>query len=241
MVPTSKGTALVTGAAKRIGKAVALHLAGLGYNIALHYNSSKAQAMATAKMISKKRRRCELFFCDLSDEHQTLDLVPLVQQKFPDLSVLINSASIFLPSQFSDQDLTLFHEHWNINFKAPYVLSCGFARSVRAGNIINLIDANVGQYKSRYADYLLTKKALYEFTLMAAEQFGPKVRVNGISPGMILPPVNDQKDDRFKRAPKIPMRKIGNPALITKTVQFLLDNEYITGQIIAVDGGEHLI
>jgi len=103
------------------------------------------------------------------------------------------------------------------------------------------VDANVSKNKTGYADYLMTKKALLEFTKMAAVHWGPGIRVNGISPGMILAPVNNQPDDRAKRARQIPLQKTGNPKNILQSIQFLLENDYLTGQIIANDGGESLI
>jgi len=241
MPPKTKGTALVTGAAKRLGRQVALHLAQEGYQIALHYNSSKSEAMSTAQAVYKLGVRCELFACDLADEAQTLKLIPQVIKAFPNLNLLVNSASIFIPNQFGAADLTLFKTHWDINFKAPYILTCAFARLVKKGQVINFIDTNVVQYKTRYADYLMTKKALLEFTKMAAVQWGPAIRVNGISPGMILPPVNNQPDDRAKRAKNIPLQRIGRPENILQSIRFLLQNDYLTGQIIANDGGESLI
>ena len=231
----------MTVAGKRIGLQVALHLAHLGYQVALHYHHSKPEAMSTAQAIYKTGVRCELFCCDLEDEAQVLKLVPQVFKAFPNLNVLINSASIFIPNQFGASDLTLFKKHWNINLKAPYILTCEFARLVKKGQVINLVDANVVKYKTKYADYLMTKKALLEFTKMAAVQWGPRIRVNGISPGMILAPVNNQPDDRLKRARQIPLQRIGSPAHILQSVQFLLENDYLTGQIIANDGGENLI
>jgi len=231
----------VTGAAKRIGRQVALHLAEQGYQIALHYHHSKVEAMTTAQAIYKTGERCELFCCDLSDEAQTLKLIPQVFKAFPNLNLLINSASIFIPNQFGTTDLTLFKTHWDINFKAPYILTCDFARLVKKGQVINFVDTNVVKYKTKYADYLMTKKALLDFTKMAAVQWGPGIRVNGISPGMILPPVNNQPDDRLKRARQIPLQRTGNPKQILQSVQFLLENDYLTGQIIANDGGESLV
>ena len=220
---------------------MALHLAQAGYGIALHYHRSKAEAMSTAQAIYKTGARCELFCCDLSDESQTLKLLPQVFKAFPNLNVLINSASIFIPNQFGAGDLTLFKTHWDINFKAPYILTSEFARLVKKGQVINFVDANVVKYKTKYADYLMTKKALLEFTRMAAVQWGPKIRVNGISPGMILAPVNNQPDDRIRRARQIPLQRTGSPKHILQSVQFLLDNDYLTGQIIANDGGESLV
>lgn len=236
-----KPTALVTGAARRIGRQVALHLAREGYQIALHYHRSKPEAMATAQAIHKMGVRCELFYCDLSDEAQTLKLVSQTYKAFPGFNVLINSASIFIPNQFGAEDLTLFKKHWDVNFKAPYILTAEFARLVKSGQVINFVDANVVKYKTKYADYLMTKKALLEFTKMAAVQWGPHIRINAVSPGMILAPVNNQPDDRIKRARQIPLQRIGNPTNILQSVQFLLKNDYLTGQIIANDGGESLI
>ncbi len=235
-----KGAALVTGGAKRLGRQVALHLAKAGYHIALHYHHSKADAMATAQAIYKTGMRCELFSCDLTDETDVLKLVPEVFKAFPNFNVLVNSASVFLPDRFGAADLTLFKMHWDTNFKAPYILTCEFARLVKRGQVINFIDANTTQNKTCYADYLMTKKALLEFTKMAAVQWGPRIRVNGVSPGMILAPVN-RPDDRLKRARQIPLQKIGKPGNILQTIQFLLENDYLTGQIITNDGGENLI
>jgi len=236
-----KGTALVTGAAKRIGREVALHLAKEGYQIALHYHSSKVEAMATAQLIYKMGVRCELFCCDLCNEFETLKLVSQVYKAFPNFNLLINSASVFIPNQFGARDLSLFKMHWDINFKAPYILTAEFARFVKKGQVINFVDANVSKNKTGYADYLMTKKALLEFTKMAAVQWGPGIRVNGISPGMILAPVNNQPDDRAKRARQIPMQRTGSPKNILQSIEFLLENDYLTGQIIANDGGESLI
>jgi pteridine reductase len=242
MMPSkTKGTALVTGGAKRLGREIAVNLARDGYHIALHYHLSKPEAMAAQKAICKMGRRCELFCADLNDEAQALALLPEVFKAFPDLNVLINNASIFVPGKFAAFDLALFKAHWNINFKAPYVLTCEFCRLVKKGLVINFVDANAVKYRTKYADYLMTKKALLEFTRMAAVQWGPSIRVNAISPGMILPPVNGQQDDRLKRARQIPLQRIGDPRNILQSVRFLLDNDYLTGQVIVNDGGESLI
>ena len=239
--PIQKPTVLVTGAAKRLGQVIALDLAKKGFNIALHYHQSKVDAAKTAQQIYKMGGRCELFSCDLSDSKSTGRLIAEVYKSFPGLNLLINSASIFVPNTFGARDLSLFDAHWDINFKAPYILSCEFARILKKGQIINFIDTNVVKFQSRYQDYLLTKKALAEFTKMAAVSWGPHIRVNGIAPGMILPSVNQQKDDRALRAKKIPLQKVGHPQNILDTVDFLLKNTYLTGQIIAVDGGEQLV
>ncbi len=241
MVKKQRHTAVVTGAGKRIGQAVALHLAKQGYDIALHYRSSKVEAVKTQQTILKLGLRCELFQADLADERQVMRLIADVIQSFPQLNVLVNSASIFTPNHFGTADLSVFKSHWDINFKAPYILACEFARLVKTGQVINFIDTNVVKYVSQHEDYLLTKKALAEFTRMSAVSWGPRIRVNGISPGMILPPVNNQPDDRAKRANRIPLKRVGDLKYILQVVDVLLANEYMTGQIIAVDGGEALV
>lgn len=232
---------LITGSAKRLGRAVAIFMAKRGYDVALHYSQSKPEAVKTQQEILKLGVVCELFGADLADERQVLRLMTDVNKSFPRLAVLVNSASIFVPNHFGAQDLTLFKSHWDINFKAPYILACEFKRLFNKGHIINFIDTNVAKYVSQHEDYLLTKKALAEFTRMSAVSWGPSIRVNGISPGMILPPVNNQPDDRLKRANRIPLKRVGDSKYIIQVLSMLLDNEYITGQIIAVDGGEALV
>ncbi len=233
--------ALVTGAAKRLGKAIALHLATQGYNIALHYHRSKAEAMKAAQDIHRLGVGCELFACDLANSTEASGLCVKVFQSFPGLSILVNNASVFIPNRFGIHDMGLFDRHWNVNFKAPYILSCAFERQVQNGQIINLIDTHVSKYVTQHADYLLTKKTLAEFTKMSAAQWGPRIRVNGISPGIILPVVNSQNDDRSRRAKGIPLKRVGHPKYILHALQFFLENDYITGHIMNVDGGEGLV
>lgn len=233
--------AFITGGAKRLGQAMALHLATQGHDIALHYSSSKKEAKQTQQKILTLGVRCELFEANLADEKEVLRLMPHVISSFKQINLLINNASIFIPNQFGAQNLTLFKSHWDINFKAPYILSCEFNRLVKTGQIVNLIDTNVIKNTSKHEDYLLTKKALAEFTKMAAASWGPRIRVNGIAPGMILPPVNNQPDERLQRAARIPLQRLGDPSYIVQVLQLLLGNDYITGQIIAVDGGEGLV
>ncbi len=241
MAQRKRQAVLVTGGAKRLGAQVALHFARKGYDIALHYNTSTAQARQTAKHIQDQGVRCELFQADLSVESDVRVLFLHVQKAFPSLAILVNSASIFIPNQLNADHMDLYSAHWDINFKAPYILSCLFAKSFKKGHIINFIDTNVSKYTTQHSDYLLTKKALAEFTRMAAVQWGPAIRVNGVAPGMILPPVDRPVDDRLQRSSKIPLKRVGHGAYILKAMDALVENDYITGEIIAVDGGEQLV
>ncbi|MBL8014125.1 MAG: SDR family oxidoreductase [Candidatus Omnitrophica bacterium] len=238
---TLSNAALVTGASQRIGKAIALALADRGFDIALHYNKSKQEALVLAAEIKQKGGACELFSCDLGKESAVLRLLESVHKRFPQLSLLVNNASIFEPSQLGRDGLQALDEHWQINFRAPYVLLGEFARLCSRGHVINILDTKVSQNKTDYVGYLLSKKCLAELTKIAALKLAPTIRVNGISPGIILAPSHKGQDYLTKRARDIPLQRSGDVKFITQSVGFLLDNEFVTGQILFVDGGEHLL
>lgn len=235
-----QGTALITGAARRIGQAIALELASLGYNVALHYNRSKEEAEAVAAEIRQKEVECELFSCDLSDENQISRLMSKVFRKFSDLNLLVNSASLFERSGFAVEDLKLFNDHFAVNLKAPFILSCEFFRFCKKGQIINLLDTNIVKNTTSHVAYLLTKKSLADMTKIAAVAFAPHIRVNAIAPGLILPARGETVESLDRMAQKIPLKRKGDPCAIIRSVRFLVENDYLTGQFIFADGGEHL-
>ena len=234
-------TALITGGAKRIGKEIALLLSILGYNIALHYNNSKKDAEETARQIYSNNAACEIFKANLESEKDVSGLIKKVKRVFPHVSILVNSASVFEKSSLLETDAQFFNKHFNINLKAPFLLSCEFVRTFKKGNIINILDTNVVKNKTAFSAYLLSKKSLSEFTALSAVEFAPNIRVNAIAPGFILPPKSKGNSYLQKRALNIPLKRRGFPSHIALTVQFLLENDYVTGQTIFVDGGEHLL
>ena len=234
-------TVLITGAARRIGKAMCFSFSSLGYNIALHYHHSQNDAKKLAERIKQKGGICQLFPCDLSQQAQTDQLIQNVLKRFAGLDVLINNASIFVPSSLKSLDYTSLHRHFAINFQAPYILTSRFARHCRKGNIINILDTHIVNNATRHAAYLLSKKALHELTKLSAVALAPHIRVNAISPGLILPPVTEKSDYLDRRAQRIPLKQKGSVDQITQTVTFLLNNPYLTGEVIFVDGGEHLV
>ena len=237
----SKGAALVTGGARRIGHAIALSLAEQGFDIALHYFESQLEAQTVAKSIRKKGVRCELFRCNLAQEKETLALTVQAATKFSNLNILINNASIFIPSQFHRDDLKLFNDHWTVHVKTPFILTSEFARICKKGQIINILDTNIIRNKTSYVGYLLSKKALRELTQMAAVQLAPQIRVNAVAPGIILPATGKSASYLKERVKQIPLQRQGNEGNITQSIKFLLDNDFLTGQIIFCDGGEHLV
>jgi pteridine reductase len=232
--------ALITGSAIRIGQAIARSLAQTGHDIALHYNSSKDQAKKLAHQLNQLPITCKLFQADLADQNQLQNLISQTKNAFPHLDLLINSASIFEKANLTQTQTDLFDRHFAINLKAPIILSRDFARSVNKGHIINILDQRIAHNRPDYFAYTLTKKSLADFTRMAAVELGPNIRVNAIAPGFILPPTDPAAFDTQRILENIPLKKQGSTDTITRSVKFLLENDYLTGQILFADGGEHL-
>ncbi len=235
-----KGAALVTGGARRIGAAIARALAQHGYDVALHYRTSTEPAQRTAREITGLGRRCRLFRCDLNDHDETAALVPSVREQFPRLNVLVNNASVFERATLRDTGRDLFERHFNVHFKAPFFLTQAFAEGCSEGQVINILDTRVRRSDPRHAAYTLSKKALLELTRMAARELGPAIRVNGVAPGMILPPPGGVVDELERRSAGLPLKRVGDTANVVAAVLFLIDNPFVTGECVYVDGGEHL-
>ncbi|MDH4128654.1 MAG: SDR family oxidoreductase [Spirochaetota bacterium] len=235
-----KGTALITGGAKRIGKEIVRFLASKGYKVAIHCNTSMDEAIKLKEEINKDNLICEIFKCDLSNENELFSLIPKVIDKFSDLNVLINNASVFQRINFLKTEIDIFNHIFNVNFKAPYFLSQNFAKVCKEGQIINIVDSKVAHNDIAYAIYTLSKKSLAELTKISAKELAPSIRVNAIGPGYILPPDKESKEYLIKRPDKIPLKRKGEIHEIIKSIDFLMENLFVTGQIIFTDGGEHL-
>ena len=224
----------------RLGKAIALRLAEMDYHIALHYNTSKEAALQTKAEIEQLDGECFLFQADLSKPAGTERLIPDVLDHFQDLSLLVNNASIFNQIGLLETPLAIMDEIYAINLRAPIVLSQEYIKACSSGHIVNLLDSRVFDYTPNYFLYSLFKRSLRDFTLMAAKEFGPKFRVNAIAPGPILPPAGGSWEDIAYLKEKIPLKEWGDPRAITKALDFLMENSYITGQVLYIDGGQHL-
>ncbi len=232
--------ALVTGSAIRLGKHIALALAEKGYDIAIHYNSSIAPAEETAALIRSKGSNCALFPYNLQDADGIMSFMEQVKTKFPNLSVLVNSASGYTQATIADTTPEIFDTQFALNLKAPFFLTQAFAKVVQKGNVINILDNKIGFNQYQYAAYLLAKKGLVELTKMAAIEFAPHIRVNGVAPGVVLPASTRSEEYIQWRLQTIPLRMQGNTEHITKAVLHFLDNDFITGQFLSVDGGENI-
>lgn len=229
--------ALVTGAATRLGLAFANAMADRGYDIALHYHHSSERAKQQAELIRRRGVRCETFQFDLANNDPER-LIEQAHHCFPSLQVLINSASAYHAGTVADTEMTLLQKQFAVNFFAPYLLSGRFARLVVRGSIINILDNKIAFQQYQYAAYLMSKKALAEFTKLAAMEFAPGIRVNAIAPGVVLPGENRTSDYIDWRIQGIPLQRQGRVEDLIQAMNYLLDSEFVTGQILFVDGGE---
>ncbi len=220
----------------RIGKAICLNLAEKGYDIALHYNSSKKDALETKKQIEQYGVGCELFKYDLSSPSAE-KLVIQVLEKFPKLCVLVNNASVFEDVGFFDVTPEFLETDLTINFKAPFFLSQSFAKNIESGVIVNFLDMRIRKIPSQHFCYNLSKQCLYHLTKMLAKELAPNFRINAVCPGTILAPPGKDKKYVEKMAKKTPMKRTGSLENITNAVNYLLENDYVTGECLFVDGG----
>ncbi|MGL4853788.1 MAG: SDR family oxidoreductase [Lentisphaeria bacterium] len=234
---------LITGGARRLGAWLAEDLALAGYDLVIHYEKSHLEAEELAAYLSSRYQvKCAILQARLTgDEQESAELIKKARALCPDLEILINNASNFSPGKISATTEELFDLCFNSNFKAAFFLTKSFTSLVDKGVIINILDCYIHSSITAYSAYLLSKKALGNFTSMAAREFGPNFRVNAIAPGLILP--NGSTDEElFKRVcPTIPLQRQGNEKAIGKGVKFLIECDYITGQTITIDGGRSLI
>ncbi len=238
-----KGLALVTGAAHRIGKAIAEHLAARGWDLALHYNRSTEQAAGLAASLLERHPglRTGLYPCDLADGEEVLQLIPRIAETLGPPSLLVNNASVFLPGTLAATTPALLRMHMAVNLEAPLLLTRSFAQVCRRGQIINVADTRIVNNKSGFAAYSLSKKGLWELTRMAAAELGPSIRVNALAPGLTLPPEGKDESYLQELARSIPMKKPVGLVPLLQSIDFMLNNEFLTGQLIFCDGGENLV
>lgn len=233
--------ALITGGAKRIGKEICIFLASKGFDIALHYNSSEQEAKKVSREVKRCGVDCKLFKYDLSNPNKISVLVSKVFKQFPQCSILVNNASVFKDSLFNNITIKEFENEFRINFTSPFFLTQQFSKYESCSMVINIIDTRVSKINTSYFAYNISKYSLYKFTKMAAKQLAPKIRVNGICPGDILPLAGLDQSYLSKRSKRLPVKKVGSVSNVIKALDYLMSNDFVTGQCLFVDGGEHLI
>ncbi|HEV7369868.1 SDR family oxidoreductase [Arenibaculum sp.] len=243
MVEIRKKAALVTGAGRRIGRAIALDLAAHGWAVAVHYRSSKDEADGVVSEIEALGGHAAAVQADLASESDTEALVPLAVERLGPLACLVNNASRFEP----DEALTATRESWDAhletNLRAPFVLSQAFARQLpedETGAIVNIIDQRVWNPTPAFLSYTLSKAGLWTLTRTLALALAPRVRVNGIGPGPTLRNARQSEEDFAAQWRNLPLRRPTAPEEICAALRYILDAPAMTGQMIALDGGEHL-
>jgi NAD(P)-dependent dehydrogenase (short-subunit alcohol dehydrogenase family) len=236
-------TVLITGAAKRLGRAIALDLARHGWNIALHYNSSEKEARATAEDAQTAGVKVTLLNADLMREDQTAALISQAVKEIGPLTALINSASLFENDEWVNATRESWDKHMAVNLRAPFVLSQAFAKQLprdQKGAIVNIIDQRVLKPTPQFLSYSLSKAGLYWLNTTLAQALGPRIRVNAVGPGPTMRNARQSEAD-FQRQREATLLKSGaEPQDVCDAVRYLLDAPSVTGQMIAVDGGQHL-
>ncbi len=234
---------LITGAAHRIGRAIALDLAGHGYGVALHYLNSRVQAEELVAAIVDQGGRAVAVRADLNDEDALKSIVTQAREALGPLSVLVNNASVFENDTVESTTRESWNAHMNVNLRAPFVLSQIFAAQ-RAegccGNIINMLDQRVWNLTPFFMSYTVSKAALWTQTRTLAMALAPEVRVNGIGPGPTVCNVRQTEDDFRRQWSETPLQRRVMPEEIAAAVRFILHAPSMTGQMIALDSGQHM-
>lgn len=238
-----RGGALVTAAGRRIGRAIALDLGRHGFAVAVHYHTSADEAGEVVAEIRAAGGQAAALAADLSDVSQTLDLMPRAAAAVGPLTCLVNNASIFEPDDIGSVTPESWSAHIDINLRAPVLLSRAFAQQVPEGvqgNIVNLLDERVWRPNPQFLSYFASKYGLWGLTRTMAQGLGARVRVNGIGPGPTMKNTR-QTDAMFAEVQgRLPLGYGATPDEICRTVRFIIETPSMTGQMIALDGAQHL-
>jgi len=236
-------TALITGAAKRLGRAIALDLARHGWNVGLHFNTSEKEARATEADALTAGVKVALLKADLSRESESEGLVARAVAELGPLTALINSASIFENDDWYSADRASWDKHMETNLRAPFVLAQQFAKQVPRGSncaIVNLIDQRVLKPTPQFISYSVSKAALFWLNTTLAQALAPKVRVNAVGPGPVMRNERQSAADFGRQRDATLLGRGAEPQDVCDAVRYLLSAPNVTGQMIAVDGGQHL-
>ena len=239
----SRPVALVTGAGNRIGAAIARHLAASGHAVLVHYRSDEQGARAVCDGIIEAGGSADIVQADLADRAQRRTLIARAAAPFGPLTTLINNASVFNPDSARDLDEALWDEHFAIHAEAPLFLARDFAAQLpddALGNIVNIIDERVLHLSPAYLSYTLSKSVLWTATRTLAQSLAPRIRVNAIGPGPVLPHARQDQAAFEAQVRSLPLERHAAPDDIARGVLMLLSTGAMTGQMLALDGGQHL-
>jgi NAD(P)-dependent dehydrogenase (short-subunit alcohol dehydrogenase family) len=237
----TRGAALVTGAGRRIGRAIALRLAEAGFDIAVHYRSDPAAADEVVRAVEAIGRRATALAADLTDESAARKLIFQAASALGPVTVLVNSASAFEDDRAGALGRETWDLHLETNLRAPLVLAEAFAGQAPDGSsVVNLLDQRVWKPTPLFFSYALSKSALWTATRMLAQAWAPRIRVNGVGPGPTLASIHQDEAAFAAEAAATLMGRPVEPSEIADAVAWLVDARSVTGQMIAVDSGQHL-
>lgn len=234
----AEGAALVTGGARRIGRALALEAARRGYDVAVHHRDSAEDAEATAADIRALGRKAVVVAGDLARRPE--QLVTQAADALGPVTLLVNNASVFLDDRLENLTRESWDTHMEANLRAPIALAQAFAAQGGEGLIVNLIDQRVWRPNPQFFSYSLSKAALWWATRTMAQALAPRIRVNAIGPGPTLPSIHQRSEDFEAEAANVPLQRRATPDEIAAALRYLIDAPSVTGQMVAVDGGQHL-
>ncbi len=245
-------TALVTGGAQRLGRAMVLHLAARGYDVAIHYSSSAGAAQEVANEAAAMGVKAEILQADLLDMAATQSLVPRAVGAVGRLDLLVNNASIFEYDTIETATPESWDRHINSNLRAPFFLTQAFAAQapeadrdangepVAVANVVNMVDMRVKKLTPEFASYTIAKAGLWTLTQTAAQALAPRIRVNAIGPGPTLQGTRQSAEHFAAQRAATILERGSDPAEICRTLDYILDVDGLTGQIFCLDGGQHL-
>jgi len=235
--------ALVTGGARRLGNAIVLDLADAGFDLAIHCHNSRAEADALAGQVQARGARATVLTADLGDEGAVQALLPAAVAALGPIGVLVNNASAFERDEWDDATRSSWDTHIEPNLRAPFVLMQAMARSLpdtASGVVINLIDQRVWSLTPHFVSYTVSKAALWALTQQMALALAPRIRVNAIGPGPALPSPRQTEAQFARQCAAVPLHHGTSPAEVARAVIAILSLPAMTGQMIALDGGQHL-
>ena len=235
--------ALVTGGAQRIGRAIAHALAGAGFDLAIHYYASRDAAEATCAEIARRGRRATALHADLADEAQVATLLSRASETLGPIGVLVNNASPFERDEWYDATRASWNAHIEPGLRAPFVLMQQFAKALpdtAEGAVINMLDQRVWSLTPHFVSYSVAKAGLWALTQSMALALAPRIRVNGIGPGPALPSPRQTAEQFARQCASTPLRRGTSQEEIARAVVAILSLPAMTGQMLALDGGQHL-
>lgn len=233
-------TALITGGAKRIGRQTALTLARHGADIIITWNHSRDAAYKVCQAATATGVRADALSADLSDPAQAQELFQRIPKESGPVDILVNNASVFTPSELDDIADPELAATFTLNSFSPAIIAHGFSKQTETGDIINMLDTRITGIDLAHVAYDLSKKLLFSLTETMAAAYAPALRVNAIAPGFILPPSRESLPEEKQHAPKLLIDCDDRMRELMKAVLFFLSNRFVTGQVLYVDGGEHV-